>query len=94
MSNNIEVELERAKIRNYILEKENEIIMGNIGVISRDKEELIKQNNKLVEENAKIKEENSKIKEENLKVNKRLKNIKNSRSYRIYSKFKRLGKRK
>ena len=38
---NIEVELERAKLSNYILKKENEILSGTIGIISRDKEALI-----------------------------------------------------
>lgn len=38
---NIEIELERAKLSNYILKKENEILSGTIGIISRDKEALI-----------------------------------------------------
>lgn len=37
----IEVELERAKLSNYILKKENEILLGTIGILSRDKEALI-----------------------------------------------------
>lgn len=38
---NAEVELERAKLSNYILKKENEILLGTIGILSRDKEALI-----------------------------------------------------
>lgn len=37
----IEVELERAQLSNYILKKENEILLGTIGILSRDKEALI-----------------------------------------------------
>ena len=38
---NAEVELERAKLSNYTLKKENEILLGTIGILSRDKEALI-----------------------------------------------------
>ncbi len=38
-----EVELERAKMRNYILEKENEILLGNIGALTNEKRELLKE---------------------------------------------------
>ncbi len=38
---NAEVELERAQLSNYILKKENEILLGTIGILSRDKEALI-----------------------------------------------------
>ncbi len=44
---NIELELERAKLSNYILKKENEILLGTIGMMSREKNELIKQVDKL-----------------------------------------------
>lgn len=37
------IELERAKMRNYILEKENEILLGTIGMITKEKKELINQ---------------------------------------------------
>ena len=37
----IEVDLERAQLSNYILKKENEILLGTIGILSRDKEALI-----------------------------------------------------
>ena len=39
----IEVELERAKLSNYILKKENETVLGTIGALVNEKEELIKQ---------------------------------------------------
>ena len=38
-----EVELERAKMRNYILEKENEILLGNLGILTNEKRELLKE---------------------------------------------------
>ena len=38
-----EVELERVKMRNYILEKENEILLGNIGALTNEKRELLKE---------------------------------------------------
>lgn len=40
---NIEVELERAKLSNYILKKENETLLGTIGALVNEKEELLKQ---------------------------------------------------
>ena len=39
---NEEVELERAKMRNYILEKENEIVLGNLRCLANEKRELLK----------------------------------------------------
>lgn len=38
-----EVELERAKMKNYILEKENEILLGNLGILTKEKRELLKE---------------------------------------------------
>ncbi len=38
---NIGIELERAKLSNYILKKENEILSGTIGIMARDKEALL-----------------------------------------------------
>ena len=40
---NIEVELERAKLSNNILKKENETLLGTIGALVNEKEELLKQ---------------------------------------------------
>lgn len=40
---NIEIELERAKLSNYILKKENDILLGTIGIMARDKEALISE---------------------------------------------------
>ena len=40
---NEEVELERAKMRNYILEKENEIVLGNLRCLANEKRELLKE---------------------------------------------------
>lgn len=39
----VEVELERAKMRNYILEKENEILLGSIGALAKEKKQLIEE---------------------------------------------------
>lgn len=43
----LKLELEREKNKNYILKKENEILMGNIGLISADQEVLINKVNEL-----------------------------------------------
>ena len=40
---NIEVELERAKLSNYILKKENETLLGTIAALVNEKEKLLKQ---------------------------------------------------
>ena len=32
----IKLELERAKLKNYILQKENEILLGTIGMVTRE----------------------------------------------------------
>lgn len=37
----IALELERAKITNYILQEENELLLGTIGMISKEKETLL-----------------------------------------------------
>lgn len=39
----IKTELERAKMKNYILQKENDILLGTIGIMAKEKEELIKE---------------------------------------------------
>ena len=39
---NEQVELEQIKIKNCILEKENEILRGNISLIANEKKELLK----------------------------------------------------
>ena len=80
MNENIEVEFERAKMRNYILEKENEILLGKIGAVCKEKEELLK----------KIEEINA----ENNRLSEQLQNIKKSKIYKIYSKTKNVTKRK
>ncbi len=43
MNEDIKVELERAKMRNYILEKENEILLGSIGILSNEKRDLLEE---------------------------------------------------
>lgn len=45
----LKLELEREKNKNYILKKENEILMGNIGLISSDQEILINKVKELEE---------------------------------------------
>lgn len=60
--NNIEelkLQNERLKVSNYILRKENELLMGNIGLVCKDKEELlekekIRQNETKVENQEKM----------------------------------------
>lgn len=60
--NNIEelkLQNQRLKVSNYILRKENELLMGNIGLVCKDKEELlekekIRQNETKVENQEKI----------------------------------------
>ena len=41
MEENTKIELERANLRNYILEKENEILLGTIGTLAREKEQIL-----------------------------------------------------
>ena len=43
MEKDVKLELERAKLTNYILQKENEILLGTIGIITREKANLIKE---------------------------------------------------
>ncbi len=39
----IKLELERAKLKNYILQKENEILLGTIGMVCREKAQMKKE---------------------------------------------------
>ena len=41
MEENIKIELERANLRNYILQKENEILLGTIGALVNEKEQML-----------------------------------------------------
>lgn len=41
MEEQIKLELERAKLANYVLKKENEILLGTIGILTREKEQMI-----------------------------------------------------
>ena len=43
MDEKLNIELQRAKMSNYILKKQNEMLMGTIGALSKEKEELIKR---------------------------------------------------
>lgn len=43
MNEDLKVELERVKMRNYILEKENEILLGSIGILSNEKRNLLEE---------------------------------------------------
>lgn len=47
MEQDLKVELERFKMRNYILEKENEILLGNIGMLANEKKSLIDELNSI-----------------------------------------------
>lgn len=59
MEEELKLELERAKMRNYILERENEILLGSIGLVSKDKEKLISEKESLTSELEKIKNSRS-----------------------------------
>lgn len=43
MEENSKIELERANLTNYILKKENEILLGTISALAREKQELLKE---------------------------------------------------
>lgn len=36
----IKVELERARLKNYVLQKENEILLGTIGMMAKEKKAM------------------------------------------------------
>ena len=80
MNENIKSEFEKAKMKNYILEKENELLLGKIGAVCKEKEELLR----------KIEEKEN----ENNKLNEQIEAIKNSTVYKIYSKTKNITKKK
>lgn len=46
MCEDIKVELERVKMTNYILEKENQILLENICCLANEKRQLIEQVNR------------------------------------------------
>ena len=41
MDENTKIELERANLKNYILQKENEILLETIGALVKEKEEIL-----------------------------------------------------
>ena len=43
MEEQLSVELERAKMTNYIVQKENEILLETVSVLSAEKADLLKQ---------------------------------------------------
>ena len=43
MEENTKIELETANLTNYILKKENEILLGTIGELAAEKQELLKE---------------------------------------------------
>ncbi len=43
MEEQLKVELERIKLTNYILQKENEILLGTIGIVTREKQDLLNE---------------------------------------------------
>lgn len=61
MGDKLEIELERVKMKNYILEKENENLLGMIGIVTRDKEYLLKNKEKLEGEIQKLVKEMEEI---------------------------------
>ena len=42
----VKIELERARLKYYILKKENDILMGTIGLMSKEKVEMQRELNK------------------------------------------------
>ena len=74
----MESEFEKIKMHNYILKKENELILGTIKLMAIDKEKLLDENKKLHSENEQLKNQ--------------LNNIENSKSYRIVKKIKSIGR--
>ena len=63
----LKLELEREKNKNYILKKENEILMGNIGLISADQKALINQVKELEQKVLNYEEMQAKAKDISLK---------------------------
>ena len=43
MEKRLEAELERTKLTNYILKKENELLLGTIGSLAKEKKELLEK---------------------------------------------------
>ena len=43
MEEQLKVELEKIKLTNYILQKENEILLGTIGIVTREKQDLLNE---------------------------------------------------
>ena len=43
MEEQLKIELQRVKMTNYILKKQNEMLMGTINNLSKEKEEMIKK---------------------------------------------------
>lgn len=76
MGDKLEIELERAKIKNYILEKENENLLGMIGIVTRDKEYLVKNREELEGEMQKLVKEMETIKNKKIyKLTRKIENI-------------------
>lgn len=47
MEEDIKVELERARLKNYVLQKENDILLGTIGIVTKEKETLLSEIEKI-----------------------------------------------
>lgn len=47
MEEDIKVELERARLKNYVLQKENDILLGTIGIITKEKQTLLSEIQKM-----------------------------------------------
>lgn len=47
---NEEIEVERIKLTNYILQKENEILLGTIGIMAREKEQMLEEKEQILKE--------------------------------------------
>ena len=43
MEEETKIELERAKLTNYILQKENEILLGTIGNLANEKQQMLSE---------------------------------------------------
>lgn len=47
MEEEVKIELERAKMTNYIIEKENEILLENLHRLANEKKQLVEELNRL-----------------------------------------------
>ena len=94
MNEEWKIELERAKMRNYILEKENEIILGSIGCLAKEKKELLGNIDRLTKEKNELLENIGSLSNDKQELLRQLEQIQNSKGYRMLKKVKSIVRRK